>query len=64
MELWLRSDVLHTRMESLVKKGLLHARTMVMEWIIPSGKDESSPPYGYVVSFVPFHERGFMTPPH
>ena len=35
-----------------------------MEWILPDGEDEPSPPDGYVVSFVPFHERGFTTPPH
>jgi len=64
MELWLRSDILHACIEGLVKKGLLHARTMAMEWIVPGGEDEPSPPDGYVVSFVPFHERGLMTPPH
>ena len=35
-----------------------------MEWIVPGGEDEPSPPDGYVVSFIPFHERGFVTPPH
>ena len=35
-----------------------------MEWIIPGGEDALSLPNGYVVSFVPFHERGFATPPH
>ena len=35
-----------------------------MEWIIPGGEDEPSPLYGYVISFVPFHKRGLMTPPH
>ena len=35
-----------------------------MEWIVPSGEDEPSPPDDYVVSFVPFHERGLVTPPH
>ena len=64
MELWPRSDVLHARMEGLVKKGLLCARTAAMEWIIPGGEDEPSPLDGYVVSFVPFHEWGFATPPH
>jgi len=51
-------------MEGLVKKGLLYARTVVMEWIVSGGKNEPSPPNGYVVSFVPFHERGLVTPPH
>ena len=35
-----------------------------MEWIVPSGEDEPSPPNGYVISFIPFHERGLVTPPH
>ena len=64
MELWLRSDIFHVHMEGLVNKGLLHARTAAMEWIILGGEDVPSPPDSYVISFVPFHERGFMTPPH
>ena len=64
MEPWPRPDVLHVRMEGLVKKGLLCARTAVNEWIIPGGKDVLSPLDEYVVSFIPFHERGFVTPPH
>ena len=35
-----------------------------MEWIVHSGEDEPSPPDGYVISFIPFHEHGLMTPPH
>ena len=64
MEPWPRSDVLRVRMEGLVKKGLLCARTMANEWIIPGGEDVPSPPDGYVISFIPFHERGFVTRPH
>ena len=64
MEPWLRSDVFHAPMEGLVKKGLLHARTAAMEWIIPSGKDVPSPLDGYIVSFIPFHEHGFTAPTH
>ena len=64
MEPWPRSNVLHMRMEGLVKKGLLCPRTMVNEWIVPGGEDVPSPLDGYVVSFIPFHERGFATPPH
>ena len=58
------SNVLHVRMEGLVKKGLLHARTAAMEWIVLGGEDVPSLPDGYAVSFIPFHERGFATPPH
>jgi hypothetical protein len=51
-------------MEGLVKKGLLRARTEVMEWLVPGNKDAPTPPDGYVVSFIPFHERSLMTPAH
>ena len=64
MEQWPRFDVLRVRMEGLVKKGLLYARTMVNEWIIPGGKDVPLPPDDYVISFIPFLEWGFLTPPH
>ena len=64
MEPWPRSNVLRVRMEGLVKKGLLYARTMVNEWIIPGGKDVPLPPDDYVISFIPFLEWGFLTPPH
>ena len=64
MEPWPRSDVLCVHMEGLVKKGLLYARTTTNEWIVPGGEDVSSPPDSYVVSFIPFHEWGFVTPPH
>ena len=64
MEPWPRFDVLHVCMEGLVKKGLLHARTVAMEWIVPGGENEPSSPNGYVVFFVPFHEHGLVTPPH
>jgi hypothetical protein len=29
------------------------------EWLAPRDKEELTPPAGYVVSFVSFHERGF-----
>jgi hypothetical protein len=55
MEPWCRSDATPAHMEGLVKRGLLHARTDVDEWLLPDG---------YVVSFVHFHERGFASPSH
>ena len=64
MEPWPRSDVIPARMEGLVKKGLLHARTEAAEWLIPRGEDVPLPPDGYVMSFMHFHERGFATPTH
>jgi hypothetical protein len=51
-------------MEGFVKKGLLRVRTTANEWIILDNKDEPMLPDGYVVSFVPFHERGLVMPPH
>jgi len=35
-----------------------------MEWIVPNNEDALTPPDGYVISFVPFHERGLAIPPH
>jgi hypothetical protein len=51
-------------MEVLVKRGLLQARTEVNEWIVPGDEEVSMPPDGYVISFMPFHERGLAVPPH
>ena len=51
-------------MEGLIHHGLLHARTSIEEWLLPSDEDLSSPPNGYVVSFAHFHERGLATPAH
>jgi hypothetical protein len=32
-------------------------------WIVPPAADrEPNPPFGYVVSFILHHERGFATP--
>ena len=64
METWYHSDVTHPCLEGLVKRGLLHRRTDVVEWLMPGHKDASASPAGYVVSFVPFHECGLMIPPH
>ena len=35
-----------------------------MEWLVLGHEDVSMLPDGYIVSFVPFHERGFTVPPH
>ena len=51
-------------MEGLIHRGLLRARTMAEEWLLPDEEDLPSPPNGYVVSFAHFHEHGFMTPTH
>ena len=64
MDSWYRSDVTHARMEGLVKRGLLRRRTDAVEWLVPGREDTPMPPDGYVISFVPFHERGLIVPPH
>ena len=64
MESWDRSDVTHARIEGLVKRGLLCGRTEAVEWLVLGHEEASAPPDGYVMSFVPFHERGLMIPPH
>ena len=64
MELGYCSDITHTSMESLVKRGLLRGRTDAAEWLVPGREDAPTPPDGYVVSFTPFHEHGLMIPPH
>ena len=64
MDSWYRSDVTHTRMEGLIKRGLLRGRTDVVEWLVPDREDALAPPDGYVISFALFHERGLTIPPH
>ena len=64
MDSWYHSDVTHACMEGLVKHGLLRRRTDAAEWLAPGHEDAPTPPDGYVVSFMPFHERGLMVPSH
>jgi hypothetical protein len=64
MALWNRSECDLTRMEDLVQRGLLHVRTDSCEWELPGDDEFPAPPAGYVVSFVHFHERGLVMPPH
>jgi hypothetical protein len=35
-----------------------------MEWVAPGSERLPSPPAGYIVSFLEFHERGFGMPAH
>ena len=51
-------------MEGIIRRGLLRARTSAKEWLLLNNEDSPSSPDGYVVSFVHFHEHGFMTPTH
>jgi hypothetical protein len=60
IELWCRSDIIHAPMESLVKRGLPPARTEALEWVVPSDEEAPAPLDGYIVSFIPFHERGLV----
>ena len=64
MESWYLSDVTHTRMEGLVKYGVLCGRTNVVEWLVPDHEEMPPLPDGYVMSFSPFHESGLTIPPH
>ena len=63
MDSWYRSDVTHARMEGLVKRGLLHGWIDAADWLVPGREDASAPPDIYVVTFMPFHERGLAVPP-
>ena len=51
-------------MEGLIKRGLLCRRTNAVEWLVPDREDAPALLDAYVVSFVPFHERGLAIPPH
>lgn len=44
--------------------GLLCPRSLGAhpEWLAPGDEQEPTPPAGYVVSFIPFHEQGFKGP--
>jgi hypothetical protein len=62
---WPFSTVTASDLEELVGEGLLRPLTDKQwpEWIPPVGGVAPSPPPGYVVSFVSFHERGFGVTP-
>jgi hypothetical protein len=62
---WSRSTVTALALNELVNGGQLAPNVMGSHraWIIPPVADrEPNPPYGYVVSFIRHHERGFATP--
>ena len=64
MDPWCRFDITFPRMEGLIHRGLLRARTSAREWLLPGNEDSPSPPDGFVVSFAHFHECGLATPTH
>jgi hypothetical protein len=63
---WERSTVTRLALNQLVTAGQLAANEdgRPAEWIVPPARDHAPnpPPSVYVVSFVRFHERGFMAP--
>jgi hypothetical protein len=62
---WERSTATPLALGQLVTGGQLAANEdgQPAEWIVPSERERApNPPYGYVVSFIRFHERGFTAP--
>jgi hypothetical protein len=61
---WPFSTVKVDDLEALVADGLLHPLSgdPQPEWIVPPSGAAPTPPPGYVLSFVSFHERGFGVP--
>jgi hypothetical protein len=61
---WPFSTVTVDDLEALVADGLLrpHSGDPQPEWMVPPSGAAPTPPPGYVLSFVSFHERGFGVP--
>jgi hypothetical protein len=61
---WPFSTVTVDDLEALVADGLLRPLSgdPQPEWMAPASEADPTPPLGYVVSFVSFHERGFRVP--
>jgi hypothetical protein len=62
---WERSTLTRLTLNQLVTGGQLAGNEdgRPAEWIVPSERERApNPPSGNVVSFVHFHERGFMAP--
>jgi hypothetical protein len=61
---WPFSTVAVEDLKALVADGLLRPLSggPQPEWMAPASEADSTPPLGYVVSFIPFHERGFGVP--
>jgi hypothetical protein len=61
---WPFSTVTVDDLEALVTDGLLRPLSSdpQPEWMVPPSGAASTPPPGYVLSFVSFHERGFEVP--
>jgi hypothetical protein len=61
---WPFSTVTVDDLEALVADGLLRPLSgdPQLEWMVPPSGAGPTPPPGYVLSFVSFHERGFGVP--
>ena len=62
MDPWYGSDITFQRMEGLVHRSLLRARTSAEDWLLLDDEGSPSPPDGYVVSFTHFHEHWLASP--
>jgi hypothetical protein len=62
---WERSTATTLSLGQLVAGGQLavNVEGQPAEWIVPSERERvCNPPYGYIVSFLRFHEHGFAAP--
>jgi hypothetical protein len=62
---WTRSTVTPFALNELVNGGLLAptGEGAYPAWMVPPASDrEPNPPYGYVISFIRLHKRGFTAP--
>jgi hypothetical protein len=61
---WPFSTVAVEDLETLVANGLLCPLSdgLQPEWMAPSSEADPTTPPGYVLNFIPFHERGFGVP--
>jgi hypothetical protein len=62
---WSRSMATRLSLGELVTAGQLAANEdgRPAAWIVPQPSErEPNPPYGYIVCFICFHERGFVAP--
>ena len=61
---WPFSTVTVVDLQALIAEGLLRPLSggPQPEWMAPGSETDPTPPPGYVVSFIPFHERGFGMP--
>jgi hypothetical protein len=62
---WNRSTVTEFALNELINGGqlALNVEGLPLAWIVPPATDrEPNPLYGYAVSFIRHHERGFAAP--